>query len=77
MERGLIIHLEVYLPFRGKRRWVGEESLPTGMTAGGLVAHLGLTEPELVVLVGGRYVAPETPLQEGAQVAILRQAEGG
>ena len=77
MERGLIIHLEVYLPFRGKRRWVGEENLPAGMTAGGLVAHLGLGETELVVLVGGRYVTPETPLSQGDQVAILRHADGG
>ncbi|MFZ5817928.1 MAG: MoaD/ThiS family protein [Bacillota bacterium] len=71
------IRLEVYLPFRGRRRWQGEELLPAGMTVGGLTAHLGLTEPELAVLVNGRYVEPQTPLSEGDEVAVLRQAEGG
>lgn len=73
----MTIHLEVYLTFRGERRWVGAESVPAGLTVGGLVAHLGLDEPELAVLVGGRYVDPATPLSEGDEVAILRQAEGG
>lgn len=77
MGRGLTIHLEVYLPLRGERRWQGEELVPPGLTAGGLIDHLGLTEPELVVLVGGRNVDPATPLAEGDQVAILRHAEGG
>jgi sulfur carrier protein ThiS len=73
----LTIRLEVYLPFRGLRRWAGEEPVPEGTTAGSIIAHLGLTEPELTVLVNGRYVEPETPLRAGDEVAILRQSEGG
>ena len=77
MGDGLTIQLEVYLPFRGRRLWRGDEQVPDGMTAGLLPAFLGLTEPELAVLVNGRYVPPETPLRAGDEVAVLRQAEGG
>lgn len=77
MGGGVRIRLEVYLPFRGRHRWVGEEEVPAGMTAGSLPAHLGLTEPELAVLVGGRYVSADTVLTGGDEVAVLRQAEGG
>jgi len=77
MGGGVTIHLEVYLPFRGERRWAGRMDLPTGLTVGELVDHLGLAERELAVLVNGRYRPPETPLQAGDQVAVLRQAEGG
>jgi sulfur carrier protein ThiS len=73
----LTIHLEVYLPFRGRRLWRGGEQVPDGTTAGALPALLGLTEPELAVLVNGRYVLPETQLRGGDEVAVLRQAEGG
>ncbi len=77
MGRGVIIHLEVYLPYRGERRWTGEVRLPEGLTAGALSDYLSLAEPELAVLVNGRYVAPETRLREGDEVAVLRQSEGG
>jgi sulfur carrier protein ThiS len=77
MGHGLTIHLEVYLPFRDQRLWRGDETVPDGMTAGALPALLGLSEPELAVLVNGRYVPPETPLRTGDAVAVLRQAEGG
>lgn len=77
MGRGVTLHLEVYLPFRGAPRWVGEEEVPAGLTAGDLPVHLGVVEPELAVLVNGRFVNPATPLVSGDRVAILRQAEGG
>lgn len=77
MGRSVTIRLEVYLPLRGRRRWTGEEAIPTGLTAGALPAHLGLTEPELAILVGGRHVDPDTVLNEGDEVAVLRRAEGG
>lgn len=77
MGRGINIRLEVYLPFRGERTWRGEERVPAEMTAGTLTAHLGLTEPELAVLVNGRHVDEEAALQEGDEVAVLRRAEGG
>lgn len=73
----VMIRLEVYLPFRGKRRWRGEERVPAGTPAGALPALLGLSEPELAVLVNGRYRDESTPLAEGDEVAVLRQAEGG
>lgn len=77
MGGGVTIRLEVYLPFRGQRRWTGEEVVPAGTTAGALPGLLGMTEPELAVLVNGRCLDPATPLAEGDEVAILRQAEGG
>jgi sulfur carrier protein ThiS len=78
MGDGLSITLEVYLPFRGRRLgWSGRETVPAGVTAGALPGLLGLTEPELVVLVNGRSVPETTPLRDGDDVAVLRQAEGG
>lgn len=77
MGGGVTIHLEVYLPFRGRPRWKGKELVPAGTTAGALPQLLGLTEPELAVLVNGRYFNEATPLAEGDEVAVLRQAEGG
>ncbi len=77
MDGGVTVQLEVYLPFRGRRTWRGEEHLPAGMTAGGLPAHLGLGEPDLAVLVNGRHVPDETVLQPNDDVAVLRRAEGG
>ena len=77
MADNIEIRLEVYLPFRGRRLWRGDEQVPAGTTAAGLLAHLDLQEPELAVLVGGRSVAPETLLRSGDEVAILRHAEGG
>ena len=77
MGRGVTISLEVYLPFRGQRRWEGEEVVPPGTRSGDLCTLLGLTEPELVVLVNGRYAGEERSLAEGDQVAVLRQSEGG
>lgn len=71
------ILLEVYRPFRGARVWRGKERVPVGMTVGHLLTHLKIWDPEMAVLVGGRSVAPETRLQSGDEVAILRQAEGG
>lgn len=77
MGRGVAIYLEVYLPFRGKPRWEGEEVLPPGTRVGDLLALLGLTEPELAVLVNGRYVDDARCLAQGDRVAVLRQSEGG
>lgn len=77
MGGGVKLKLEVYLSFRGKRTWRGEEVVPPGTTAAGLLSLLGVTEPELSVLVNGRNVAEETVLENGDEVAILRQAEGG
>lgn len=77
MDGVVTIRLEVYLPFRGRRVWRGEETVPAGLTAGQLTACLGLTEPELTVLVGGRHVAEGTELRSGDEVAVLRHAEGG
>lgn len=74
---GIVIRLEVYVPFRGQRLWRGEERIPTGTTAGALISLLGLTEPELAVLVNGRNLPAETILHTGDEVAVLRQAEGG
>ncbi len=77
MDGGVTIRLEVYLPFRRQRIWRGEEAVPAGLRAGDLPGHLGLTEPELAVLVNGRHVDQSTVLQSGDEVAVLRQAEGG
>ena len=59
------------------RRWTGTESVPAGTTAGELPGLLGLDEPELAVLVNGRYAPPGRLLEEGDRVAILRPSEGG
>lgn len=77
MGRGVTIHLEVFLPFRGRRTWRGEEEVPAGTTAGALPGLLGLDLPELAVLVGGRHVADETPLTPGDEVIIIPRSEGG
>jgi len=77
MDGGVTIRLEVYLPFRGRRTWKGEERLAAALTAGALPATLGLNEPDLAVLVNGRHVPEETLLQSGDDVAVLRRAEGG
>lgn len=77
MGDGLTIRLEVYVPFRGRRIWRGEERVAMGTTVAQLLQALGLGEPELSVLVGGRLVSPGTALRQGDAVAVLRQAEGG
>lgn len=77
MGDGLTIQLEVYLPFREKGIWRGEEAIPAGTTAAALLDLLALTEPELVVLVNGRHLPDGSCLRDGDEVAILRQAEGG
>lgn len=71
------VRLEVYLPFRGERIWRGEEEVPDGTTPAGLLDRLGLVEPDLAVLVNGRYFPLDRPLEDGAEVAVLRRAEGG
>lgn len=73
----IVCWLESYVPLRGKSIWKGELRLPAGTTPMGLLRHLGLTEPELQVLVNGRNTAPERPLHTGDEVAVLRHAEGG
>lgn len=77
MGRGVTIRLEVFLPFRGRRIWRGEEEVPAGTTAGGLPALLGLDLPELAVLVGGRHVADETLLASRDEVVVIPRSEGG
>lgn len=72
------LHLQIYLPFRGKRIWKGTLDVPDDSTPGSLIRHLGLEiHPELTVLVNGRYRGDGHPLEPDDQVAILRQAEGG
>ena len=73
----MTIQLEVYLPFRGKSMWRGEESVPAGTTVSTLLAELGIGEPELTVLVGGRYAPADRVLESGNKVTVLRQIEGG
>lgn len=77
MGDGLSIRLEVYLPFRGRRSWKGLEQVAAGTTPGALLERLALGEPELAVLVNGRNVPADHPLNDGDEVAILRHAEGG
>ncbi|MGE5675864.1 MAG: MoaD/ThiS family protein [Mycobacterium leprae] len=77
MGEGLSIRLEVYLPFRGHAPWRGSELVPPGTTAGDLPELLGLTEPELAVLVNGRRCPPERPLRPDDAVAVLRPMCGG
>lgn len=77
MGAGVTVRLEVYLPFRGRSVWRGEDQVAEGTTVGGLVGALGLAEPELAVLLNGRWALPDTALQAGDLVAVLRQAEGG
>lgn len=77
MGERVTIRLEVYLPFRGKRMWRGDEQIAPGTTVGALTAALAIAEPELAVLVNGRRLPDDTQLQPGDEVAILRQSEGG
>jgi sulfur carrier protein ThiS len=77
MGDGLTIRLEVYLPFRGRRTWRGEEPVAPGTTVGVLMAALAVGEPDLTVLVNGRHAGPDRLLQAGDEVAVLRHAEGG
>jgi|GEM_PF-2280955 len=77
MGESVTIRLEVYLPFRGRRLWRGEEAVPPGTTVDALLEGLHVQEPELAVVVNGRRAASSTVLQGGDEVAILRQVEGG
>lgn len=77
MGGSVTIYVQVYLPYRGLRRWAGEVEVPEGTQAGGLLPLLGLVEPELAVLVNSRWVDPALLLAAGDRVAILRQADGG
>jgi sulfur carrier protein ThiS len=77
MAEAVTLRLEVYLPFRGSRMWRGVHTVPAGTTADGLLASLQLGEPDLAVLVNGRRMPPDTVLQPGDEVAVLRHAEGG
>lgn len=71
------VHLEVYVPLQGARRWTGTASVPAGTTVAELPALVGLAEPDLVTLINGRNAAPDRVLAEGDQVVILRPSEGG
>jgi sulfur carrier protein ThiS len=72
------IRLEVYLPFRGRSVWKGEEAVPAPATAATVLSHLGLDgHPELSVIINGRLWPEDTLLVDGDQVAVLRAAEGG
>jgi len=71
------IHLEVYVPVRGARRWAGTASVPEGTTVADLPALVGLVETDVVTLVNGRNARPDRVLAHGDQVAILRPSEGG
>lgn len=72
------IQLQVYLPFRGRTVWKGEEAVPTPATAETLLSHLGLYgQPELSVIINGRLWPEDTLLADNDQVAVLRAAEGG
>lgn len=74
----VIIRLEVYLPFRGRSVWKGDEAVPTPATATTLLGHLGLDgHPELSVIINGRLWPEDSPLADGDHVAVLRAAEGG
>jgi len=73
----LTIRLEVYLPFRGQRIWRGAQQVAAGTTVADLIATLGLTEPELAVLMNGRHAPEQTVLANGDEVAVLRHSEGG
>lgn len=73
----IAIQLEVYLPFRGAQPWRGQELVEAGTCVGELPPLLGLTEPDLAVLIDGRHRPPSTPLRTGERVTVLRQAEGG
>lgn len=77
MSEMIEIRLEVYLPFRGSRIWRGSEQVPRGTRVGDLIELLQVSEPELAVLVNGRNLPEKRELEEGDEVAILRQAEGG
>lgn len=73
----IVCWVESYVPLYGKSIWKGELRLPAGITPTGLLRHLGLTEPELQVLVNGRHALAEQVLENGDEVAVLRHAEGG
>lgn len=51
--------------------------MPRGTRVGDLIELLQVSEPELAVLVNGRNLPEKRELEEGDEVAILRQAEGG
>lgn len=74
----MLIHLEVYLTFRGERIWKGTEEVPEGISPVALVRHLGLDDhPELAVIVNGRHYDDDQALAPGDEVAILRRSDGG
>lgn len=71
------VWLEVYLPVRGALAWHGWEELPDGTTAGTLLTRLGLADGAgLTVIVDGRWWPLDRPIA-GAQIAVVRQTEGG
>jgi len=69
--------VESYVPLYGQSIWKGELRLPAGTPPSGLLRRLGLSEPELQVIVNGRNSLADRPLQDGDEVAVLRHAEGG
>lgn len=71
------VHLEVWMPFRGKTSWKGEEEVPQGITLRRLQERLGLTDPDVAGLVDGRYHAEDAPVPAGATVTFVHRHEGG
>lgn len=72
------IQLEVFLPFRSKSFWRGEEELADGTTLAQLMQALGFAgRPEIAPIVNGRFPDLEAPLQEGDLVTFVRRSEGG
>lgn len=66
----------------GRREWIGD--VPEGATAGSVVAGLAAANPRLgsllprcLLAVDREYVAPETPLRDGAEVAVIPPVSGG
>ena len=55
-----------------------EREVPSGATAGSLLAALGIADPHTVITTrNGRGIAPEEPLEEGDRVLISPPFSGG
>lgn len=64
-------------PVKGAGRSACPVEVAAGMTLGGLVDEIGLTEEPRITFVNGRHAADDVVLAEGDRVAIFPPIAGG
>ncbi|UFS72612.1 MoaD/ThiS family protein [Geomonas sp. RF6] len=72
------ITVKLFASFRDNRFKVEEREYPEGTVPRTIMEELGITEEEMgIVLINGRHVSLDDPLQEGHTLAMFPLVGGG